>query len=98
MELEQITTKPIAGTLIYDTITINFEGKNTFDLSVPCEKAQYKLHKNVGIVGIGLSKQKLWQMELEQTTTKPIAGTLIYDTITINFEGKNTFDLSVPCE
>ena len=37
MEFEQITTKPIAGTLIYDTITINFEGKNTYDLSVPCE-------------------------------------------------------------
>ena len=31
MELEQITTKPIAGTLIYDTIITNFEGKNTYD-------------------------------------------------------------------
>ena len=27
MELEQMTTKPIAWTLIYDTITTNFEGK-----------------------------------------------------------------------
>ena len=33
--------------LIYDTITINYEGKNTFDLSVPCEWAQYKLYKKM---------------------------------------------------
>ena len=37
MEIEQITKKPIAWTLIYDTITINFEGENTYDLSVLCE-------------------------------------------------------------
>ena len=98
MELEQITTKPIAGTLIYDTITTNFEGKNTYDWSVPCEWAQYKLYKNAWIVGIGPSKPKLWLIELEQMTTKPIAWTLIYHTITTNFEGKNTYDLSVPCE
>ena len=60
MELEQIITKPIAGTLIYDTITTNFEGKNTYDWSVPCEWAQYKLYKNAWIVAIGPSKQKLW--------------------------------------
>ena len=45
--------------LIYDTITINFEGKNTFDISVWCEWAQYKLYKNAWIVEIGPSKQKL---------------------------------------
>ena len=32
MELEKITTKPIAWTLIYDTITTNFEGENTLVL------------------------------------------------------------------
>ena len=37
MELEQITTKPSAWTLIYDTIKTNVDGKNTYDLSVPCE-------------------------------------------------------------
>ena len=52
--------------LIYDTITIHFEGKNTFDLSVPCESAHHKLYKNSWIVGIGPSKQKLWLMELEK--------------------------------
>ena len=40
----------------------------------------------------------LWLIELEQITTKPFAWMLIYGTITTNFEGKNTFDLSVPCE
>ena len=40
----------------------------------------------------------LWLIEFEQITTKPFAWTLIYDTITTNFEGKNTYDLSVPCE
>ena len=98
IELEQITTKPFAWMLIYDTITTNFEGKNTFDLSVPCEWPHYQLRENVGIVGIGPSKQKLWLIELEQITTKPFAWMLIYDTFTTNFEGKNTFDLSVPCE
>ena len=99
MELEQITTTLFAWMLIYDTITINFEGKNTFDLSVPCEWAQYKLYKkNAWIVGIGPSKPKLWLIELEQITTKPIAWMLIYDTITTNLEGKNTFDWSVPCQ
>ena len=57
---------------------MNFEGKSTYDLSVPCEWAQYKLYKNAWIVGIGPSKQKLWLMELEQITTKPFAWTLIY--------------------
>ena len=84
--------------LIYDTITTKFEGKNTFDLSVPCKWAHYKLYINAWIVGIGPSKPKLWLIELEQITTKPFAWMLIYDTITTNFEGKNTFDLSVPCE
>ena len=72
MELEQITTKPIAWMLIYNTITTNFEGKNTHDLSVPCEWAHHKLYKNAWIVGIGPSKQTLWLMELEQITKKPI--------------------------
>ena len=94
IKLEQITTKPIAWMLIYDTITINYEGKNSFDWSVPCEWAQYKVYKKAWI----LSKQNLWLIEVEQITTKPIAWMLIYDTITTNFEGKNTFDLSVPCE
>ena len=39
--------------LIYDTITKKFEGKNKFDLSVPCEWAHYKLHKNAGLIEIG---------------------------------------------
>ena len=98
IELEQITTKLFAWMLIYDTITINFEGENTVDLSVPCEWAQYKLYKNAWTVGTGPSKPKLWPIEVEQITTKLFAWMLIYDTITINFEGKNTFDLSVPCE
>ena len=59
--------------LIYDTITTNFEVKNTFDLRVPCEWAHYKLYKNVWIVGIEPSKPKLWLIELEQITTKPIS-------------------------
>ena len=80
-----MTTKPIAGMLISDTIMIYLEGKNTYVLSVPCEWAQYK---NAWIVGIGPSKPKLWQMELQQITTKPIAGTLIYNTIMLKFEGK----------
>ena len=71
--------------------------KNTFDLSVPCEWGHYKIYKNSSIVGIGPSKPKLWLIELEQITTKPFAWMLIYDTITTNFKGKNTFDLSVPC-
>ena len=98
IELEQITTKPIAWMLIYDTITTNFEGKNTFDLRVPCEWAHYKLYNNDWIVGIEPSKPKLWLIELEQITTKPIVWMLIYDTITTNLEGRNTFNLSVPCE
>ena len=83
--------------MIY-TITTNFEEKYTFDLSVPCEWAHYKLHKNAWIIRIGLYKPKLWLIELEQITTEPFAWMLIYDTITTNFEGKNTFDLGFPCE
>ena len=91
MELEQITTTLFAWMLIYDMITINFEGKNTFDLSVPCEWAHHNVYR---IAGIGPSKPKLRLIELEQITTKLLAWMLIYDTITTNFEG----DLSVPCE
>ena len=69
-----------------------FWGEKHFWLSVPCEWAHYKLYKNAWIVGIEPSKPKLWLIELEQITTKPIAWMLIYDTITTNF------DLSVPCE
>ena len=59
--------------LIYDTNTTNLEGKNTFDLSVPCEWAHYKLHKNAWLVGIEPSKPKLWlSVEVEQISTKPI--------------------------
>ena len=76
--------KAIAWMLIYDMITTNFEGKNTFDLSVPCEWAHYKLYKNAWIVGIELSKPKLWLIELEQITRKSIAWMLIYETITTN--------------
>ena len=93
-----ITTKPFAWTLIYDTITTNLEGKNTFDLSVPCESAHYKLWGNARIVVIEHSKPKLWIMELEQITTNPFTWTLNYDTITTNFEWKKAFDLSMPCE
>ena len=58
--------------LIYDMITTNFEGKTTLELSVPCEWAHYKVYKNAGIVGIGPLKLKLWLIEVEQITTKPI--------------------------
>ena len=90
--------EPFAWMLIYNTITTNFERESTYDLSVPCQWAHYKVYKNAWLVGIEPSKPKLWLIELEQITTKLIAWTLIYDSITINFEGKNTFDLSVPCE
>ena len=75
-----------------------FEWKNTLDLSVPNERAHYKLYKNAWIVEIGPSKPKLWLIELEQITTKLFTWMLIYDTITINFEGENTFDWSAPCQ
>ena len=100
IELEEITTKPYAWMLIYDTITTNFKGKNTFDLSVPWVWAHYKLqsvYKNAWIGGIGPSKPRLWLIELEQITTKPYAWMLIYDTITTNFGEENNFDLSVLC-
>ena len=58
--------------LIYDTNTTNFEGKNTFDLRVPCEWAHYKVYKNTWLVVIGPSKPKLRRIELEQITTKHI--------------------------
>ena len=58
--------------LIYDTNTTKFEGKNTFDLRALCEWAHYKLHKNGWLVAIGPFKLKLWLIELEQITTKPI--------------------------
>ena len=58
--------------LIYDTNTTKFEGKNIFDLSVLCEWAHYKIYKNAWLVVIGPSKPKLWLIELEQITTKPI--------------------------
>ena len=58
--------------LIYDTNTTNFEGENTFDLRVPYEWAHYKLHKNAWLVAIGPSKPKLWLIEVEQISTKPI--------------------------
>ena len=98
IELEQITAKPFAWMLIYDTITTNFDEENTFDFSVPCEWGHYKLYRNAWIVWIGPSKPRLWLIELEQITSKPFAWMLIYDTITTNFEEEKTFDLSVPCE
>ena len=65
IELEQITTKPIAWMFIYDTITTTFEGKNTFDLSVPCEWAHYKVYKNAWLVVIAWINEyehdKLWE-------------------------------------
>ena len=88
IELEQITPKPFAWMLIYDTITTNFKGKNTFDLNVPWVWAHYKLYKNAWIGGIGSSKPRLWLIELEQITTKPYAWMLICDTITTNLRGK----------
>ena len=50
------------------------------------------------LLQLDLPNKSYGLMEHEQTTTKPIAWTLIYDAITTNFEGKNTYDLSVPCE
>ena len=40
--------------LIYDTITTNFKGKNTFDLSVPWIWAHYKLYKMLELVELDL--------------------------------------------
>ena len=74
IEIEKNRNKPlnVAWMLIYDTNTTKFEGKTIFDLSVPCEWAHYKLHKNDWLVVNGPSKPKLWLIELEQITTKPI--------------------------
>ena len=44
--------------------------------------------KMLELLQLDLTNQSSGLMELEQTTTKPIAWTLIYDTITTNFEGK----------
>ena len=41
VELEQITAKPFAWMLTYDTITTNLDEENNFDLSVPCECGHY---------------------------------------------------------
>ena len=98
IELEQITGKPFAWMLIYDTNTTYFDEENTFDFSVPCVWGHYKLFKNAWIVWIGPSKPRLWLIELEQTTAKPFACMLIYDTNTTYFDEENTFDLNVPCE
>ena len=92
IELEQITAKPFAWMLIYDTITTNLDEENTFDLSVPCEWGHYKLCRNAWIIWIGPSKPRLWLIELEQITAKPFAWMLIYDTITTNFDEENSFD------
>ena len=98
IEIEQITAKPFAWMLMYDTVTTNLDEENTLDLSVPCEWGHYKLYKKTWIVWIGLSKPRLWLIELEQITAKPFAWMLIYDTITTKLDEENTFDLSVPCE
>ena len=86
IELEQITAKPFAWMLNYDTITTNLDEENTLDLSVPCEWGHYKLYKNAWIVWIVPSKQRLWLIELEQITPKQFAWMLIYDTITTNLD------------
>ena len=44
--------------------------------------------KMLELLQLDLTNKGFGLMELEQTTTKPIAWTLIYDTITTNFEGK----------
>ena len=44
--------------------------------------------KMLELLQLDLPKQSYGLMEHEQTTTKPIAWKLIYDTITTNFEGK----------
>ena len=84
--------------LIYDTNTTNFDGKNTFDLSVPCEWAHYKLHKDAWFVVIGPSKPKLWLIELEKITTKPICLVVNLWYEHDNLWVEKTFDLRVPCE
>ena len=43
--------------LIYDTITTNFEGENTFDLSVPWVWAQYKQYKMHELLELDLTNQ-----------------------------------------
>ena len=43
--------------LIYDMITTNFEGKNTFDLSDLCEWAHYKLYKMLDLLELDLPNQ-----------------------------------------
>ena len=57
IELEQITTKPFAWMLFYDTITTNLEEENTFDLSVPCVWAHYKLYKMLELVELDFPNQ-----------------------------------------
>ena len=54
--------------------------------------------KMLELLQLDLPNKSYGLMEHEQTTTKPIAWTLIYDRITTNFEGKKNYDLSVPCE
>ena len=83
----------------YDTNTTNFEGKNTFDLRVPCEWAHYKLHKKCLTSYNWTFKTKVmanWTWKNHNQAY--FAWMLIYDTTTTNFEGKNTSDLRMPCE
>ena len=96
IQLEQITPKPFAWMLIYDTITTNHEEENTFDLSVPWVWARYKLYKSAWIGGIGPFKPKLWLIETWTNHTQAICMNvnLWYDHD--KFKGKNTFDSSVP--
>ena len=72
IELEQITTKPICMDVNLWYEHDNLWVEKTFDLRVPCEWAHYKVYKNAWLVVIGPSKPKLWLIELEQITTKPI--------------------------
>ena len=44
--------------------------------------------KMLELLQLDLPNKSYGLMEHEQTTTKPIAWKLIYDTITTNFEGK----------
>ena len=54
--------------------------------------------KMVELLELDLLNQSYGQSKLNKSQPIPFAWMLIYDTITTNFEGENTFDLSVPWE
>ena len=54
--------------------------------------------KMLDLLELDLPNQSYGQSNSNKSQPSPFAWMLIYDTNTTNFEGKNNFDLSVPCE